>query len=125
MSRAQPWKLELPQVSDQATQQAMERIREWCAPFGGDPQPDGLRLLALLLGGQKLTATLSTGADTEVPHELNRFPSMVMLAVARDGLGGFVYGEPSGGTSANTGAWNRQNVYLRASRAATFDLLLV
>lgn len=112
-------------MADPATQQALTKIRDWLAPFGGDPNPDPLRLLALLLGGQKLTVTLSTSTDTEVAHELNRVPSMVMLAVARDGLGGFVYGEVGGGTSANSGAWSRQNVYLRASRAATFDCVVI
>lgn len=124
MSRPQSWKLELPHVEDPVVEDCMRKIKEWTNPFGGSPSPNGFRLLALLIGGQHLTATLGTGADTEVPHELNRVPETVMLAHARDGLGGFVYGESVGGTAANAKGWTRSSVFLRASRAATYDFVI-
>jgi len=69
--------------------------------------------------------TLAVGADTEVAHELNRVPTTIAWARASDGLGGEVFGEPVGNTAANNGPWNRQSVFLRASRAAQYVLVVV
>lgn len=91
-------------------------------------------LLARLLGGAAteidLPASSSSeeSADAFFDHSVGRMLSTVILAVALDGLGGQVFGHPDGGLGAsggNEGAWSTTQVRLRASRAATYYVVVI
>lgn len=90
-------------------------------------------LIARLLGGAAVeldlpaSSSAEESADAFFDHTVGRMLSTVVLAVALDGLGGQVFGHPDGGLGAsggNQGAWSATQVRLRASRAATFYVVV-
>lgn len=54
-------------------------------------------------------------------------PKAVVIAVATDGLGGQVLASPDGlqgAAGANHGAWTTEEIRLRASRAANYEMVV-
>lgn len=108
------------------------RIDEWVRPFGGN-QPEPLQLARLLgcayVTGRVAPSTDGSGtADGRFSHKLGRIPTMILLAVDMQGLGGVVYGLPSGGNGTaggNQTPWTKTDIYVRASRDSTYAFFVI
>lgn len=109
-----------------------KRISEWARPFGGN-EPEAFQLARLLgcayITGSVQDSTAGDGTgDTRFKHNLGRIPSMVLLSVDQQGMGGVVYGAPTGknGTSGgNETAWTETEIYVRASRASNYAIFVI
>lgn len=93
----------------------------------------GLEVLARLLRGVFIETDLPASTaedaaeDVAVEHGLGRMPKAVVIAVATDGLGGQVLASPDGlqgAAGANHGAWTTEEIRLRASRAANYEMVV-
>lgn len=92
----------------------------------------GLPALAGLLGGSlfrgDVLAGFGAGFDTKCQHGLTRVPSRVVLAIDVEGLGGLVYGDPLGHNEASAGnetPWDSSFLYVRSSRDAEYQFLVI
>lgn len=94
-----------------------------------------LARLGMAVGGacaEGIVLEASTSAEEDVDvviqHGLGRIPSRILVGIPTDGLGGQVYGNPAGGSASSGGnqqAWTTEYAYLRASRSATYDVVLI
>lgn len=115
----------LPIPQNHPVEENFRRLKWFLETVGGATSLEGL---ALMLGGALLRASITAGQDAEIPHPLTRIPSMVVLSSDDSGLGGVAYGAPSGQNGAlggNEAAWTSSNVYLRASRTSTYQVIIV
>lgn len=107
-----------------------DRVGEYLAPFGGSSP--SLAQLARLLGGCHVTGMVeaATGmdGDTLVLHGLGRVPAAIILSVDLGGLDGSVMGAPQGGLGAsgsNQNPWNNESIYVRATRTAEYEFVVI
>lgn len=129
--------LQLLPINDQNhesrnVEENFKRISEWAKPFGGN-QPEAFQL-ARLLGCAYVTGFVQASlagdgsGDTRFQHKLGRIPSMVLLSIDQQGMGGAVFGAPSGknGTSGgNETAWTKTDIYVRASRSSNYAIFIL
>ena len=60
-----------------------------------------------------------------VHHRLGRIPTKILMSSAQDGLAGQILGAPGGVTGGNETLWTVDSVFVRASRAAVYQFVVV
>lgn len=88
-------------------------------------QEGGLRALAAVVGGAFVEGSVSASEDTEVEHGLGRIPEQVLISSAQDGLEGSVLGAPGGVVGGNDSRWTVESVFVRSSREASYQFVVV
>lgn len=116
----------LPLTGDQAdlARTVEENFRRVAAVLNGDGGRN-LSGLARLVGGQEFEVSVSATADTEIPHDLRRVPRMVVVASALDTAGRLVAAPNGPGGGGNTTAWTADRIYVRATVAGVYALVIV
>lgn len=101
-----------------------QEMRDFLGDLGGAER--SLAPFASLFGGILARADLDPATETLIPHTLGAVPQFILLSVDMDGLGGVVYGHPAaGGGTLNETAWTNSEVYLKASRAGDFQVVII
>lgn len=88
-------------------------------------QQGGLRAVAAVAGGVFVEGEVLSGEDVQVDHGLGRIPSQVMISSAQDGLAGEILGAPGGVAGGNAALWTVESVFVRASRTAVYQFVVV
>lgn len=88
-------------------------------------QQGGLRAVAAVVGGAFVEGEVSSTADVEVDHGLGRIPVQILFARAQDGLAGDILGAPGGVAGGNTTKWTVESAFVRASRTAVYQFVVV
>ena len=88
-------------------------------------QQGGMRAIAAVAQGAFVEGEVLSGEDVEVQHGLGRIPDQVLISSAQDGLAGEILGAPGGVAGGNITRWTVDSVFVRASRTAVYQFVVV
>lgn len=81
----------------------------------------GKSTIAAMVGGVALEATVASGADTRVAHDLGRVPEAIVFVEPTGTPGDVLTGRPEGGFQAGGGnatSWDERFVFVRSNVAS-------
>ncbi len=122
----------LPITAQNASARNLEennrRMLEWIKRLG---KPELYNLAYVMKGGYctgSVSAATGASGDTKFDHGFSRIPSMIVMSVDLDGIGGQILGAPQGGQGSSGGnetPWTKTEFYVRGSLSGRYAFIIL